>query len=113
MNEAPKHTSERDGHKLAPTADHGIETDSGTEDMVASQVLWDSSLAASRLDEAIGAAEAARDDDQAPSVPQGDPPAHQERHDDHHDDAGPEHGEKVSRRTHERAQELRRPHRNR
>ncbi|WP_405143915.1 hypothetical protein OG589_40075 [Sphaerisporangium sp. NBC_01403] len=105
MNEAPKHTDERDDQKLAPTADHGIETESGTEDMIASQVLWDSSLAASRLDEAISAA--ARDDDQERSVPQGDPPGHQ----DHHK-GGPEHGEKVPRRTQERAQELRRPHLN-
>ncbi|MEV7965695.1 hypothetical protein AB0O34_06900 [Sphaerisporangium sp. NPDC088356] len=99
MNEAPKHTNDRDDQQLAHTADHGVESDSGTEDMVASQVLWDSSLATSRLDEAISA----QDHDQEQSVPEGDPPAHHEERQ----------REEVSRRTDERGQELRRPHRNR
>ena len=109
VNEAPKHTREDDDERLAPTAEIGIASDTGTEDMIASQVLWDSSLAASRLDKPISAA--ARDHDrehdvepdEKPSVPKGDPPADQE---------GP-HGEETSRRADERGEELRRTHRNR
>ncbi|MBB6471540.1 hypothetical protein [Sphaerisporangium rubeum] len=44
-----------------------VEQDVGTENMIASQVLWDSTLAASRLDEAITAAARAQQHDEVAS----------------------------------------------
>ncbi|MFC6079756.1 glycosyltransferase [Sphaerisporangium aureirubrum] len=65
---------DRDGTELrtrTPTRgtrpDEGGAESVGTESMIASQVLWDSTLAASRLDEAITAAAAAQRHDEVPA----------------------------------------------
>ncbi|RCG31591.1 glycosyltransferase family 2 protein [Sphaerisporangium album] len=55
------------GAAKTPNVDDGTRNEVGTESMVASQVLWDSTLAASRLQEAISAAPATGEHAEAPS----------------------------------------------
>jgi hypothetical protein len=56
-----------EGASRTPGVGDGTEAETGTENMVASQVLWDSTLAASRLDEAISAAATEQRHAEAPS----------------------------------------------
>ncbi|MFC4588667.1 hypothetical protein [Sphaerisporangium corydalis] len=99
-----------------PDVGEGTRAEAGPENVIASQVLWDSSLATSRLDQEIAVPPAENDEsagkaetpvskaEKSGSAEEKDVPVHED-----HKDAEADHHERESRSPADRARDLRRP----